>query len=65
MRANILMNYLWYEDISPDELAGVLKLPSEKLYDKIFGDEEFTLEEIKEIVALLGLTEEETNMVFG
>lgn len=65
MRANILMNFLWYEDISPDQLADLLGLPSEKLYDKIFGDEEFTLEEIKEIVALLGLNEEETNMVFG
>lgn len=65
MKSNLLMNCLWYEDISPDQLADVLELPSEKLYDKIFGDEEFTPEEIKEIVALLGLTKEETNMIFG
>lgn len=65
MNANLLMNFLWYEDIAPDELAGVLEISSKELFDKIFGDEEFTLEEIKEIVALLGLNEEETNMVFG
>lgn len=65
MKSNLLMNCLWYEDIAPYELADVLKLPSEKLYDKIFGDEEFTPEEIKEIVALLGLTEEEANTIFG
>lgn len=64
MKSNLLMNYLWYEDISPDQLADVLELPSEKLYDKIFGDEEFTPEEIKEIVALLGLTAEEANTIF-
>ena len=65
MKGNLLMNCLWYEDISPDQLADVLELPSEKLYDKIFGHEEFTTEEIKKIVALLGLTKEETNMIFG
>lgn len=65
MKGNLLMNCLWYEDIPPDELAGVLELPSEKVVDKIFGDDDFTPEEIKKIVALLGLTEEETNMIFG
>lgn len=65
MKSNLLMNYLWYVDISPDELAAVLELPSEKLYDKIFGDDDFTPEEIKTIVALLALTEEEMNMIFG
>lgn len=65
MKSNLLMNCLWYEDISPDELAAVLELPSEKLYDKLFGDEEFTPEEIKTIVALLGLTDEEANTIFG
>jgi hypothetical protein len=59
------MNCLWYEDIPPEQLADVLELPSEKLYDKIFGDDDFTPEEIKEIVALLGLTEEEANTIFG
>lgn len=65
MKSNLLMNCLWYEDISPDELGAVLELPSEKLYDKIFGDDDFTPEEIKTIVALLGLTEEEANTIFG
>jgi hypothetical protein len=59
------MSCLWYEDIPPEQLADVLELPSEKLYDKIFGDDDFTAEEIKEIVALLGLTEEEANTIFG
>lgn len=34
------------------------------LYDKIFGDSEFTIDEIRKIVALLGLTETEVNDIF-
>lgn len=64
MRSNLLMNCLWYEDISPDELAAVLELAPEALFRKIFQEEEFTPHEINQIVALLGLTEEETNAIF-
>ena len=64
MRSNMLMNYLWYEDISPGELANILELPPETLYRKIFQDEEFTPEEIRKIVGLLGLTEDETDTIF-
>lgn len=64
MRSNLLMNCLWYEDISPEELANVLNLTPDKLFDKIFANDEFTNEEIKKIVARLGLTKEETNMIF-
>ena len=59
------MNCLWYEDIPPEVLASTLEISPDALYQKIFGDEEFTEEEIGKIVALLGLTEEETNMIFG
>lgn len=64
MRSNLLMNCLWYEDISLDELANVLELEPEALFRKIFQKEEFTPEEIHQIVGLLGLTEEETNTIF-
>lgn len=64
MRSNILMNFLWYEDISPDELATILEMAPEALFRKIFQEEEFTLEEIHKIVGILGLTEEETNTIF-
>lgn len=64
MRSNLLMNCLWYEDISPEELANVLQLTPEALFRKIFQEEEFTPEEIHKIVGLLGLTEEETNHIF-
>lgn len=65
MRANLLMNCLWYEDIPPEDLASTLEISPDDLYQKIFGDEEFTAEEIGKIVALLSLTEEETNTIFG
>ena len=64
MRSNMLMNYLWYEDISPGELANILELPPETLYRKIFQEEDFTEEEIRKIVGLLGLTEDETDTIF-
>lgn len=64
MKSNLLMNFLWYEDISPEALADVLELTPEALFRKIFQDDDFTQGEIKKIVALLGLTEEETNIIF-
>lgn len=64
MRSNLLMNCLWYEDIEPEELAKVLDLTPEALFRKIFQEEDFTLNEIQKIVALLGLTEKETNAIF-
>lgn len=64
MKSNLLLNCLWYEDISPDDLASILELSPEALFRKIFQEEEFTPEEIHKIVGLLGLTEDETNMIF-
>lgn len=65
MNSSLLMNFLWYEDIPPEQLAETLELPPEKLYDKIFGDEEFTPEEISRVKALLGLTSGEVQAIFG
>lgn len=64
MRSNLLMNCLWYEDISPEELANVLEITPEALFRKLFQDEDFTLGEIRRIVGLLGLTNEETDTIF-
>lgn len=64
MRSNLLMNCLWYEDISPEDLAKVLNISPETLFRKFFQEEDFTLDEISKIVALLGLTEDETCAIF-
>ena len=64
MRPNLLMNCLWYEEIAPTELADALELTPEALFDKIFRDNDFTQEEIRRIVGLLGLTEEEERDFF-
>ena len=64
MRNERLMNYLWYEEILPEQLAELLELTPERLYDKIFGVSEFTIDEIRKIVAILGLTETEVNSIF-
>lgn len=64
MKSNLLMNCLWYEDISPEQLTDVLGITSEQLFRKIFQEEDFTLEEIKKICELLSLTEEETDIIF-
>lgn len=64
MNGNLLMNCLWYEEIFPEQLAKLLELTPEMLYDKIFGVSEFTIDEIRKIVALLGLTETEVNNIF-
>lgn len=64
MKSNLLMNCMWFEDISPEELAEILELTPEALFRKIFQKEGFTLGEISKINGVLGLTEEETNMIF-
>lgn len=64
MNGNLLINCLWYEEIFPEQLAKLLELTPEMLFDKIFGVSEFTIAEIRQIVALLGLTETEVNDIF-
>ena len=64
MRSNLLMNCLWYEDISPEELANILEITPEALFRKIFQEEDFTLGEIQRIVSLLGLTKDESETIF-
>lgn len=64
MRSNLLMNCLWYEDISPEELADVLEITPEALFQKIFQEEDFTMGEIQRIMSLLGLTKEEADTIF-
>ena len=64
MKNNLLMNCLWYEDISPEELADILEITPETLFQKIFQEQDFTLEEIRRIVSLLGLSDEEVDAIF-
>ncbi len=64
MRSNLLMNCLWYEEIAPEELADILGITPEELFRKIFQEEDFTLEEIRRIVGLLGLSEDEMERIF-
>ena len=65
MKSNLLMNCLWYEDISLQCLANTLSLTQEALFKKIFQKEDFTQEEIEKICELLDLTDEEQNIIFG
>lgn len=65
MNGNLLMNCLWYEDIAPEKLAEVLEISLENLFEKIFGDVEFSADEIRKIVDLLTLTEYEKYAIFG
>ena len=64
MRSNLLMNCLWYEDISPEDLANILEITPETLFQKIFQEEDFTLAEIRRITGLLGLTNDEVDEIF-
>ena len=64
MRGNYLMNCLWYEDIPPETAAKTLNLTPDEFYDKVFGNADFTIDEIRKLTALLGLTEEEVDTIF-
>ena len=64
MRSNLLMNVLWYEELTPEFLADALGLTPETLLRKVCGEEEFNYGEIRRIVGLLGLTEDEVDDIF-
>ena len=64
MRSNLLMNCLWYEDISPEDLANILEITPEALFKKIFQEDDFTLGEIQRITGLLGLSTDEVDAIF-
>lgn len=64
MNGNLLMNCLWYEDTPPEQLAEVLEISPENLFEKIFGDVEFSADEIRTIVVLIGLTKDEEHEIF-
>lgn len=64
VRTNLLMNCIWYEDVTPEYMANVLEITPERLFRKVFGVEEFTLGEIQRISSLLGLTEEDVDRIF-
>ena len=64
MRGEMLMNCLWYEGLTPDELADALELTPEALFQKIFERSDFSEEEIRKMVMLLGLNEDETERIF-
>ena len=64
MRSNLLMNVLWYEEITPEFLADALSLTPETLFRKVMGTEDFNVGEIRQLVGLLGLTDEEVDQIF-
>ena len=63
-RYDILMNILWYEEVPPSELADKLGITEQQFFDKLCGYEDFTMKEIAEMVALFGMTGEETDRIF-
>lgn len=64
MRSNLLLAELWYQELPMTEVADALRLPVDKLFAKISGVEELTLDEIRGLKNLLGLTHEETDRIF-
>lgn len=64
MKGNLLINFLWYDDIAPEQLAEVLEISTETLFDKIFHEVEFTEDEIQKIKDLLCLTFDEVQTIF-
>lgn len=64
MQSELLMNCLWYEDLTPEFLADALEITPEALFRKVFGQEEFTLLEIQRLTGLLQLTAEEVDRIF-
>ena len=64
MRSNLLMAELWYQELPMTEVADALRMPVDRLFSKIIGAEDLTLEEIQGLKNLLGLTNEDVDRIF-
>ena len=64
MRSDLLMNCIWFDEMTPEELADALELTPEALFRKIFGDDAFSEEEIRRTMMLLGLDENDAERIF-
>jgi len=64
MRTEQLFRGLWYEDVTPGELADELGITPEALFRKVFGHEVFTAAEIRRLSARLDLDAEEEDRIF-
>lgn len=64
INSSLFMNILWYEEVTPEQLCAYLCITEKQFFDKLCGYEDFSLDEIRRISTLIGMTEEEINAVF-
>lgn len=62
--ANILMNVMWFENVTPKEAADALGITEADFYAKTSGVSDFTRTERDKLSKLLGLDETERNYIF-
>jgi hypothetical protein len=64
MRTEQLLRGLWYEDVTPGELADELGITPEALFRKVFGHEDFTPGEVRRLSARMDLDAAEEQHIF-
>lgn len=62
--AKILMNVMWWENVTPKEAADALGITEADFYAKTSGVSDFTRTERDKLSKLLGLDETERNYIF-
>lgn len=62
--AKILMNVMWFENVTPKEAADALGITEADFYAKTSGVSNFTRTERDKLSKLLGLDETERNYIF-
>lgn len=64
MKTELLMNVMWFENVTPKEAADALGITEADFYAKISGVSDFTRTERDKLSKLLGLDETERNYIF-
>lgn len=62
--AKILMNVMWFENVTPKEAADALGITEADFYAKTSSVSDFTRTEQEKLSKLLGLDETERNYIF-
>lgn len=62
--SNMLLDYIWKKEKTPQDIANTLRISQSELFDKIYVGKHFDKKEIEIIANLLDLSKVEKEQIF-
>lgn len=64
LNSNMLLDYIWKREKTPQDIANALRISQSELFDKIYVGKHFDKKEIEIIANLLDLSKVEKEQIF-